>query len=161
MPSEADTADRDRNPKNHTWSVRIHRTGSGSARVYCGKNSFSVGKQASFSEGEPLPTAVEYLLGALGSDLISGLELQASKRGIEIEGAEAVVSGRLDSPLVFLGVVGAEGRPGLASIEATVYVGTSADEATLRDAWNAALKVSPLASTLERCVRLEMRMLPS
>jgi uncharacterized OsmC-like protein len=156
MPQDGAKPDRD--PRDHTWSVRVRRTGPEVSRVYSGKNSFSVGKQASFSQDEPLPSAVDYLLGALGGDLLSGLERQASKRGITIEGAEAVVAGHLDNPLVFLGVVGSKGRPGFASIEATVYVGADAEEPVLNDAWSAALAVSPLVSTLERCVQLDLRL---
>ncbi len=147
-----------RNPESHTWSVRVRRVDDLESRAYAGKNAFSVGKQASFSGEEALPTAVEYLLGALGADMLSGFQRQAAKRGIAIQGAEMVVSGRLDNPLVFLGVIGAEGKPSFASITATFYVGADADEPVLEEAWRATIALSPLASTLERCIPLKLSM---
>ena len=148
-------------PKERGWSVRVRRIDDRESRAYSGKSVFSVGRQASFSGEETIPTSVEYLLGALGGDLISGFQRSAAKRGVPIEGAEVVVTGRLDNPLVFLGVVGAKGSPSFDSITAVLYVGADAEERVLREIWASTLAMSPLVTTLERCLRLDLKIQPT
>jgi uncharacterized OsmC-like protein len=138
--------------------VRVRSTGEQEARVYAGRHAFSVGKQASFTDQEPTPTAVEYLLGALGGDLVSGFRDQAKRKGIEVDSSECVVKGRLDNPLVFLGVVGAEGRPGFSALSATLFVSADADEDILQEAWRDSLAVSPIIDTLKKCVSLSLEL---
>ena len=92
---------------------------------------------------------------------MSGYQYQAAKRGVTIDAAELVASGRLDNPMVFLGVVGAKGRPGFESITATLYVSSDVDESTLQEIWLATLATSPLVSTLERSVKLSLHLQPT
>jgi hypothetical protein len=65
---------------NYTWVVRVHRAGHQEAKVYARNHAFTVGQQASFKEADPHPSAVEYLLGALGGDLVNGFQAQANRR---------------------------------------------------------------------------------
>jgi uncharacterized OsmC-like protein len=155
-----DTPQRGRDQAVHTWSVRVSGISETESKVYAGRNTFSIGKQADFTGDGAHPSAVELLLGALGSDLVNGFRRLAEKRGIEIEAIESVVSGRLGNPLVFLGVVGAEGNPGFESISATVYVSADAEQPTLEEVWKATLKGSPLVRTLEHSTTLSLSIQP-
>ena len=146
------------NSTDYNWSVRVQWAGDQDAKVYSGGHVFSVGRQASFTQKEAHPSAVEYLLGALGGDLVSGYQYQSAKRGVAINATESVVSGRLDNPMVFLGVVGAKGRPGFESMTATLYVSSDAEESTLQEIWRATLATSPLVNTLERGVKLSLHL---
>jgi hypothetical protein len=141
---------------DYAWTVRVNGSVGQEQRAYSGKHAFSIGKQASFTEEEPFPSAVEYLLGALGGDLVGGFETQAKKRGVDIDAVESVVTGRLGNPMVFLGVIGAEGNPGLESVVATLYVSSEADEAALQEIWLATLATSPLVNTLKRSASLSL-----
>lgn len=141
---------------NHTWSVRVRGVSEHESKVYAGRNAFSVGRQADFTGDGAHPSAVEYVLGALGGDLVSGFRHLAEKRGVRIEAIESVVSGHLDNPLVHLGVVGAEGNPGFGSIKATVYVSADAEQSTLQEIWRETLARSPLVKTLERSTTLSL-----
>jgi len=141
---------------DHPWSLRVRGLSNLEERVYSGKHAFSVGRQASFTDEDPHPSAVEYLLGALGGDLVSGFQKEAAKRGVKIDATELVISGRLENPMVFLGVIGAEGGAGLGAIVATLYVGAEADEPTLEEIWRATLTTSPLANTLGHSVSLTL-----
>jgi len=151
-----------RDASNHSWSLRVEGVGERQAKVYSGKHAFSIGRQASFSDEDDHPSAVEYLLGALGGDLVSGFRSQAAKQGVQVDALELIVSGRLGNPLVSLGVVGAEGNPGFESISVTLYVSSDADEPTLQRIWSSTLAISPVVKTLERCVALvlELRVTP-
>ncbi len=141
---------------DHPWSLRVRGLPGDEQKVYSGRHVFSVGRQASFTDEDSHPSAVEYLLGALGGDLVSGFLKQAAKRGVQIDATELVVSGRLENPMVFLGVIGAEGGAGLGAVAATLYVGADADEPTLQEIWRATLATSPLVGTLGRSVPLTL-----
>jgi hypothetical protein len=52
----------------HAWTARVRGTGGNQATAYARNQTFAVCGQASFKEVDPHPSAVEYLLGALGGD---------------------------------------------------------------------------------------------
>jgi OsmC-like protein len=141
---------------DYTWTVRVQRMEASETRVYARNHSFAVGQQASFDVADAHPSAVEYLLGALGGDLVSGFQAQAARQRIAIDGLEMRLSGRLNNVLTHLGVVGEEGHPGLESITGTLYVSADAETQKLEQAWRTTLERSPLASTLNRCVALSL-----
>jgi hypothetical protein len=133
----------------------VHFSGNNEVTAYTGTHAFPIGKQASFTHTVH-PTAVDYLLGALGGDLLCGLQTIASRRGVIIDEMEARVSGSLNNPLVFLGVIGEHGHPGLQAITCTLYVSADVSGAVLQDLWQVVLARSPLVNTLQRCVDLSL-----
>lgn len=142
----------------YAWTSRVSWTGAGGATAYARNHAFTVGGQASFREADAHPDAVEYLLGALGGDLISGFASQATRRGVEVDAMEASIFGRLNNPLVFLGVVGESGHPGFETISCTLYVSADAEETILKEIWQTTLARSPLVNTLDRCVDLTLNL---
>ncbi len=143
---------------DYAWTSRVSWTGEGWATAYTRNHAFTVSGQASFREADAHPDAVEYLLGALGGDLISGFASQATRRGVEVDAMEASISGRLNNPLVLLGVVGESGHPGFETISCTLYVSADADEKILKEIWQTTLARSPLVNTLDRCVGLTLNL---
>lgn len=141
---------------DHAWTSRVSWVDGGWAAAYTRNHAFFIGGQASFRETDPHPDAVEYLLGALGGDLISGFASHARRRGVEVDAMEASISGRLDNPLVYLGVVGESGHPGFEEISCTLYVSADADEEDLNEIWLTTLARSPLVNTLGRSVDLTL-----
>lgn len=139
-----------------TWTVRVHNAGGREAKVYARNHAFAVGRQVSFDQADPHPTAVEYLLGALGGDLVSGFRDQAARHRVTVDEMELSLSGRLNNPLVHLGVVGEAGHPGFESITGTLYVSADADAAAIETLWRTTLERSPLVNTLKRCVTLSL-----
>ncbi|HXX76996.1 MAG TPA: OsmC family protein [Ktedonobacteraceae bacterium] len=139
----------------YSWVARVRFSGKNEATAYTGNHTFSIGKQASFTQTAH-PTAVDYLLGALGGDLLTGLQAIALRRGVSIDEMEARVSGRMNNPLVFLGVIGEQGHPGLEAITGTLYVSADVSEAVLQDLWRVTISRSPLVNTLQRCVVLSL-----
>ncbi len=143
---------------DYAWTSRVSWMGEGWATAYTRNHAFTVGGQASFREADAHPDAVEYLLGALGGDLISGFASHAARRGVEVDAMEASIFGRLNNPLVYLGVVGEKGHPGFETISCTLYVSAAADEQILKDIWQTTLARSPLVNTLDRCVGLTLNL---
>lgn len=143
---------------DYAWTTRVSWMGEGWATAYTRNHAFTVGGQASFREADAHPDAVEYLLGALGGDLISGFASHATRRGVEVDAMEASIFGRLNNPLVFLGVVGESGHAGFETISCTLYVSADADEKILEEIWQITLAHSPLVNTLDRCVGLTLNL---
>jgi hypothetical protein len=147
---------------DHLFTVRIQRTAARSARAYARGQAFDVDSQASLRESDPHPSAVEYALGALGGDLVCGLDREAASRGLKLHAIEIALTGRLDNVLVHLGVIGEEGHAGFEAIGGTVYVGSDAHADEIESAWQAALARSPLYNTLSRSatVSVNLRVVP-
>ena len=70
---------------------------------------------------DPAPSAVEYLLAAIGGCLAVGFQWRASQRGIEVRNLEVSLQAQADNILVFLGLE-EEGHPGLKQIEGRLYI---------------------------------------
>jgi OsmC-like protein len=140
------------------WTLRVRATDADRATVYVRRHRFAVGTPAQFDEAYDEVTAVEYALAAVGGDLVNGFRRAARRRRLPIAEVEAVVGGALGNPLVYLGVVGETGNPGLARVTARVYVSTEADEAAVEQAWAEALERSPLVHALRPGVDLDLRL---
>jgi hypothetical protein len=147
---------------DYTWKARVRWISPQDTTVYSRNHAFSAGAPASFRPTDPHPSAVEYLLGALGADLTSGFARHAAREGIVVEALELVLAARLENPLVFLGVVGETGSPGVAEISGQLYVSADAGESQLRAVWQVTLARSPLYHTLKPGVALdlELRLIP-
>lgn len=138
------------------WSVRVRPGPDGQAVASARTNLFTLCEQASFKDADPYPSAVEYLLGVLGGDLLIGFAAQAKRLGVLLFALEVTVSGRLNNPLTHLGVIGEEGHPGFEAIHGTLYVSADAEEQDLQPVWQETLKRSPLVNTLRRGVDLTL-----
>ena len=147
---------------NETLKVRVRRTDPDTATVYAGRTSFPIARALEFDESAPLASAAHHLLAALGADLLLVFSSIADKRGLDIRETELTVTGRLNNPLVFLGVIGETGHAGFESITATLFVASDASEKTIGEVWRDAKDRSPCLNTLRRTVdlSLEVRVVP-
>jgi hypothetical protein len=141
-----------------SWNIRATAQGRESTSVYARKHSFQAGAPLAFDSEYDQVTSLEYLLGSLGSDIVGGIQKSAHRRRVPVHNVEALISGRLNNPLTYLGVVGEEGHPGLERVTITVYVSSDASEGDLSQVWEEALERSPLVSTLKKAVSIDMAM---
>jgi hypothetical protein len=144
--------------ENRKWSVRVSSAGPGLATAFVRKQKFAVGAPVTFDDDDPSVSALEYVLGALGADLVNGFVALARLRRVLVDHAEAVVHGRLDNPMMHVGVVGETGHPGLDEVTVKVYVSSSAPEEAVRKVWQETLDKSPLVHTLRPAVRLGLEL---
>lgn len=144
------------------WRARVTVESPGRATVFARRHSFVVGPPLGFDEQADTVSAVEYLLGALGADVLNGFRAEAKRRRLRLDRSEAAVEGRLDNPLTHLSVVGETGHPGLSEASVRVYASSLDPESSLRDAWSDALERSPLVRTLRAAaeLRLELQIVP-
>lgn len=143
-------------PDEFTWSVRLRATGRGKASAYVRKTSFEIGLPLQFDQEYEAVTAIELLLAALGADLVNAFGQLARRRRVEIHDAEALVTGRVNNPLVHLGVVGETGHPGLEHATVHIFVGSDADESVIRQLWDEVVAKSPVVHTLRPAVSLDL-----
>lgn len=126
------------------------------ARVSVRRHQFTVGRPLDFDAEYGRLTALEYALGALGGEIVTGLRVFARRRRITLDQVEAVVAGALDNPLTYLEVVGEEGHAGLSRVGLKVYVASPHDEAEVRRLWDDTLERLPLVRTFGASVELTM-----
>ena len=147
---------------DHEFHVRVRQAAAGVVRAYARAQSFEIGSQASVREADPSPSAVEYALGALGGDLVCGLERAAASQGVRLHAVEVTLIGRLDNVLVQLGVVGEQGHAGFGAIDGTIYISTDGEPAAIESAWQTTLVRSPLYNTFTRsaAVSIILKVIP-
>jgi hypothetical protein len=140
------------------WKARVTTETRDRADVWVRRHRFAVGRALDFDPESGSISALEYLLGALGADLVSGLQAAARRGRVRIDRVEATVEGRLDNPLVHLGVVGETGHPGLTRARVKVYASSPDPEDSIRAAWAETLDRSPLVRTLREAVDLSLEL---
>lgn len=138
------------------WNLRVASVGRDRSTVFVRKHQFSVGAPLHFDEQYGDITCLEYVLGALGAELVNGLRALADRRRVEIDAAEAVVHGELNDALAHIGVVGQTGHPGIERVEVRVFVSSLEDEDVVRKVWEELLDKSPLVRTLKGAIKLEL-----
>jgi hypothetical protein len=131
---------------------------AGTVRVDSRSHGYLAEGQTSLSPDAANPSSLDYLLGALASDLILGLEREARRAGASLDAIETSLSARLENPLVALGVIGEPGSPKIASIRGSVYVSGDVAEPALRECWERALRTAPVYATLSECVAVDVAM---
>jgi hypothetical protein len=153
--AEALDADREA-ARDYEWRTRVRHRGGMRATFYCRNFQLDVGQPASFEERDEHPSAVEYVLGALGGALAVGFATECSKAGLDVDDVELTVRGKLHEPLAQLGLV--QGDPGFASIEVKCFASSFEDEAKVRQAWTLAVERSPLVATLRKACELKLKL---
>ena len=138
------------------WSVRVSSADKDRSIVHARAQTFEVGAPAHFDQEYRHITALEHLLGAVGADLVNGLQAIAKTQRAELDGVEAVVHAELNNPLTYLGVVGEQGHPGVENLSVKVYVSSVEDDDRIRGIWAETLRRSPLANTLGSLLELDL-----
>ena len=142
--------------ERYRWTLRVSAAGKDRATVFARTHQYRVGAPVQFDAAYDAITALEYVLGAIGADVVHGLQALARKRRVEVDHVEAVVEGELHNPLTYLGVVGESGHPGLERVSVKVYVASIAAEEEVRRIWQEMLDRSPLVRTFQPAIRFEL-----
>ena len=139
------------------FSLRVTAPDPEVARVSIGRRQFSIGRPLEFDEASPHVAAIEYVLGAVGGEVVNGLRAFADRRRLSIDDVEAVVSGELENGLSYLEVIGEQGQPKIARIHVKVFV-AAADAAAVRTVFEAMLDRLPLVCTLRAALHLTIEL---
>jgi TusA-related sulfurtransferase len=148
-------ADKER-AKAYEWRVRVRKSAPLVETVYCRNFSFTAGQPASFEEKDAHPSAIEYLLGALGADLVAVFAGECSRAGLTVDDIELTVRGKLHNVLVHLGLE--EGDPSLRFVEINCFASTMDEESAVRVAWERTLARAPILATLAKATEVKARL---
>lgn len=140
------------------WKARVAADARGRADVFVRRHRFVAGRVLEFDPEAETVSPLEYVLGALGADLLNGLQVVARRRRLHLDRVEATVEGRVDNPLTHLAVIGETGHPGLTRARVKVYASSLEPEESIRDAWVETLARSPIVCTLRRAVELSLEL---
>lgn len=137
------------------WSARVRWTDGMQAKAFIRNHSFTVGQPASFDTQDAAPSAIEYLLAAVGGCLAVGFRWRASRRGIQVRNLEVSLQARAENILVFLGVE-EQGHPGMQAIEGRLFIDADGDEEVLHELWQETLRRSPVTQSLMRQIPVQV-----
>lgn len=138
------------------WPLRVAAHASQPSVVSVRQNRFECGAPLSFDPAYPGVTALEYVLGGIGADIVGTFQTIARRSRLAIDDIEAAVSGRLNNPLIHLGVAGETGHAGIERVSVTLYVSSPADPARLQQTWELTLARSPLVATFRQLGVLDL-----
>ncbi len=141
--------------RDYRWTTRTHWDGGMQGKVFCRNHAWQVGQPASFDVQDTAPSAVEYVLGALGACLAMGLQIRASQQNVEIEELEISLSAQIDNIFVFIGTE-QDGHSGFKQIVGTIYVASDADEDVLEQLWKETVAASPVTNTLASNIEMDV-----
>lgn len=142
--------------KEYEWRARVRYTGQLAGTVYARNFSFQVGQPASFEEKDRHPSALEYLLGAVGGEVAVGFHGECARDALTLDDVELTVRGTLHNVLAHLGLE--EGDPSLRRLEVKCFASTPGDEARVRAAWERTLRRAPILSTLRKGVEVDVKL---
>ena len=117
---------------------------------------FNVGRPLNFDEKAPRPSAVEMLAATFAADVVTGFQMLASRRRLGVGDVEARAEATIAHPLAHLGVVGEEGEPHVSRLTLRAYISSFESPEVIAEAWNEALRRSPLVNTLARAAELDI-----
>lgn len=146
-------ADKER-ARSFEWRLRTRITGVQKSTTYFRNFSFDTGQSVSFEEKDKLPSAVEYLLGALAASLATGFATEAARANLTVDDIEISTRGQLVNSLAIIGDE-STGEPTFSAIEVKCYASSFDDVASLRAAWELAIRRSPIAATLRHAVNIQ------
>ena len=77
------------------FTIRLTSIGRHHARAAVRRQQFAIGAPLEFDAASPRVEALEYALGGGGGGVLNGFRAFASRRRLDIDAIEAVVSGEL------------------------------------------------------------------
>jgi len=145
--------------KPMTVGLRVTMGGRDRARVSVRRHQFVVGRPIDFDAESSTVMALEYALGALGAELVGGLQEFAVRRRLVLDNVEALVQGEIEDPLVYLEVIGEAGQPRIRRVDIKVYVASPETEQIVRQLFEDVLTRLPLVGTFRGAVQLDIQLI--
>ncbi|HEX6813057.1 MAG TPA: OsmC family protein [Planctomycetota bacterium] len=139
--------------RDHVWQTRVRWAGGMLAKAAVRNHGFLIGQPASFDTEDKAPSAIEYLLAAVGGALTTGFQWRLSQQGIEVRNLEVVVKARSANSLVFLGVE-ADGSPALAGVEVALYIDADCEGTVLATTLHETVRRCPVTQSLLQLVTI-------
>jgi hypothetical protein len=138
--------------------LRAHRDPQTSVKLHVRSLTLTGLGRASWAATAEHPSALDYLLAALATDLVSGLTEESRRAGLVLDDLELRLEAFLENPLVVAGVIGEPGSARVRSIRGSLYVRSAAGEAHVRDIWRRASERAPVLASLAPGVPIDIEL---
>jgi len=138
-------------------TLRVTAPAPDLAHVWVRRQQFAVGRPIEFDAESDRIAALEYALGAVAGEVVNGLRVFASRRRIDIDHIEAVVTAELACEGVYLEVVGETGQPRIVRVHLKVFA-ASPDEPELRRLWSELPDKLPLVCTMRSAFSIDLEL---
>lgn len=135
------------------WRSRVIWDGGFRAKAHTRTHTVQFDEPADLDTTDTAASAHEHLLSAMGSCMMVGLVLNATRRGIRIHDAEIAVEGNFENILKWAGLDDS-GNPGYGGITAKLYIRADADEPVIREIWKLVVEGSPVTQTVTHATPL-------
>jgi len=145
--------------KATTVGVRVTAADTDRARVSARRHQFLVGRPIDFDAESATVMALEYALGALGAELVSGLRQFAGRRRLTLDNVEALVRAEIEDSLVYLEVIGESGQPRIGRVEIKLFVASPEPEQHVRQLFDVVLNKLPLVHLFREAGRLDIQLI--
>jgi len=136
--------------------VRAHRGATPALKLHIRNVTLTGLGRASWDAAAEHPSALDFLLAALATDLLSGLDQESRRAGLALDEVELRAEAFLENPLVVAAVIGEEGSPRVASIRGSLYVRSLSAEDEIRAAWQRACQRAPVLTTLAPTLAIDI-----
>ena len=140
-------------PQEPDARLRAHRGREPAVKLHVRSTTLKGLGRASWDAAAEHPSALDYLLAAVATDLVSGLFEEA--KALSLEDVELRLEAFLENPLVVARVVGEEGSPRVAWIRGSLYV---TGEDGVREAWQRVLERSPVLASLAPGTKIDIEL---
>lgn len=135
------------------WRARVKWQGGFRAKAYMRTHTVEYDEPTDLDATDLAASAHEQVLAAVGSCMMVGFILNATKRGVRIDDLEIALEGNFENILKWAGHK-KTGNPGYSAIKAKVYVKADTDKKTLREIWKLAVDGSPVTQTVARKTKI-------
>lgn len=124
-------------------------------------HSFAIDSPLGLGVRDDQPSAMDHWLGALGADLILGLQAAVRRHGLACPTIELSLVAELENPLVAVGVVGEPGSPAVKRVSGRCYASDLADDhrrEILVACWEDTRRRSAILQTVCRACPVEIEL---
>ena len=137
------------------WRSRVVWQGGFKAEAHTRTHTVQLDEPADLDTEDTAASAHEHLLSAVGSCMMVGFVLNATRRGVKINNLEIALEGHFNNILKWASIA-ESGNPGYGGITAKVFVQADADEDTLRAIWQKAVDGSPVTQSVVRATPISV-----
>lgn len=129
------------------WRSRVTWQGGFKARAHMRTHAVDMDEPSALDTQDTAASAHEMVLSAVGSCMMVGFILNATRQGVKVNNLEIALEGEFDTIAKWAGLTDT-GNPGYGGITAKAFVSADADEDTLRAIWKKAVEGSPVTQTV-------------
>lgn len=131
------------------WRSRVTWQGGFKAKAHTRTHTVELDEPADLDTQDSGASAHEHLLSAVGSCIMVGFVLNATRQGVQIHNLEIAIEGNFENILKWADLED-DANPGYGGVDVKVFAQADADDDTLQAIFQKAVDGSPVAQSISR-----------